>query len=334
PTRPLGIRAERTGEELISFENPAGQTKWHFNQNLGGNNPGFNIVETGVADGRLFLQAGGNVGIGTTAPSAKLNIDPQGPGGIVIGNPSTGQGGFTSLLMDISAASGGNARIQAIKASGTAWGETDINPDGGNVGVGLRGARTQFHVLGRIATGLDFNSAGSVTFFPPDGFAWFHIDNGPAGGRPIGMLRFSHGNSPGDHILMTIDQSGNVIIPGTLSVNGAKHFVQEHPTDPTQEIVYTSLEGGEAGTYTRGTWKLEDGKAVIELPEHFSMVTSEDGLTVQLTPRGEWLQLYVAQLTTGQLIVQEAQGKSGQFDYLIQGVRKGYEHHEVIREKR
>ncbi len=95
---------------------------------------------------------------------------------------------------------------------------------------------------------------------------------------------------------------------------------------------YVSLEGGEAGTYTRGTSTLNNGKATITLPEHFGLVTSEDGLTVQLTPRGEWLQLYVVSLNTGELVVQEAQDKSGQFDYIIHGVRKGYEGHEVIRE--
>ncbi len=57
-------------------------------------------------------------------------------------------------------------------------------------------------------------------------------------------------------------------------------------------------------------------------------------LTIQLTPRGEWLQLHVAELDTAQLVVREAQDKSGRFDYLICGVRKGYERHEVIRTKR
>jgi hypothetical protein len=66
-----------------------------------------------------------------------------------------------------------------------------------------------------VATGLDFTSAGAITFFPPDGFAWFHIDNGPAGGRPIGRLRISHGNTPGASELMTILQNGNVGIGRT-----------------------------------------------------------------------------------------------------------------------
>jgi hypothetical protein len=86
----------------------------------------------------------------------------------------------------------------------------------GQVGIGLSDPRTQLHVLGRIASGLDFTSAGAMTFFPPDGFAWFHIDNGPAGGRPIGRLRVSHGGNPGDNELMTLDQNGNVGI-GTSS---------------------------------------------------------------------------------------------------------------------
>jgi len=84
----------------------------------------------------------------------------------------------------------------------------------------------------------------------------------------------------------------------------------------------------------RGSGQLQSGKAVLALPEHFGLVTETSGLTVQLTPRGEWLQLYVVELDTVQLIVREAQGKSGAFDYLIQGVRRGSEQHKVIRTRR
>jgi hypothetical protein len=120
-------------------------------------------------------------------------------------------------------------------------------------------------------------------------------------------------------------------VVGDFRVTGTKQFVQPHPTDPTKEIIYVALEGSEAGTYFRGTDRLVNGKSVIELPEHFGLVTSGDGLTVQLTPRGEWLQLYVARSDPRQLVVQEAQGRSGYFDYFVQGVRKGYERHEIVR---
>lgn len=75
PRNPLGVRAKGQSEELISFEDSTGTTKWHINQNLGGNKPGLNFVETGVADGRLFIKAGGNVGIGTTNPLGKLTVE-------------------------------------------------------------------------------------------------------------------------------------------------------------------------------------------------------------------------------------------------------------------
>ncbi|MGQ4646599.1 tail fiber domain-containing protein [Lyngbya aestuarii] len=74
PISPLGIRAQGTGQELISFEDPQGTPKWHINQNLGGNNLGLNFGETDVADSRLFIKSGGNIGIGTTIPAFKLDV--------------------------------------------------------------------------------------------------------------------------------------------------------------------------------------------------------------------------------------------------------------------
>jgi len=124
---------------------------------------------------------------------------------------------------------------------------------------------------------------------------------------------------------------GNVRVDGDLAVTGTKAFVHAHPTDAASEIVYAALEGGEAGTYVRGTGQLETGEVVLDLPEHFGLVTDPSGLTVQLTPRGHWLQLYVVELDTAQLVVRDADGRSGTFDYLVHGVRRGAKQHEVIR---
>jgi hypothetical protein len=75
PRESLAIRAQGVSEGLISFEAPDGTTKWHLTQNLRGTYPGLNFVETGIADGRLFIQAGGNVGIGTLTPGVKLDVN-------------------------------------------------------------------------------------------------------------------------------------------------------------------------------------------------------------------------------------------------------------------
>lgn len=64
PRNPLAIRGTGLYQDLISFEDPFGITKFHLTLNVGGNNPGLNFAETNVADARLFIRAGGNIGIG------------------------------------------------------------------------------------------------------------------------------------------------------------------------------------------------------------------------------------------------------------------------------
>ena len=129
---------------------------------------------------------------------------------------------------------------------------------------------------------------------------------------------------------------GDVFISGNLFLAGSKSFVLPHPTDPTRQIVYVCLEGGENGVYVRGSGELKNGRARVQLPEHFSLVASETGLTAQVTPRdgsaGSYL--YVEEVTRDHIKVVEANGgtSNARFDYLVMGIRAGYEHYQVIQE--
>jgi len=49
---------------------------------------------------------------------------------------------------------------------------------------------------------------------------------------------------------------------------------------------------------------------------------------------GKGLQLYVVERSTTRIVVREASGKDGRFDYLVQGVRKGYEDYQAIQERK
>ena len=127
--------------------------------------------------------------------------------------------------------------------------------------------------------------------------------------------------------------AGALHVVGNITATGAKLFVQDHPKDPSKAIHYIALEGGEAGTYTRGTATLKDGRAAIDLPEHFSLVTVEEGLTAQITPRGRvQSMLYVESLTPRRVVVKSSSSRDAEvpFDFLIQGVRAGFEHHVPI----
>jgi len=125
---------------------------------------------------------------------------------------------------------------------------------------------------------------------------------------------------------------GNTVVNGNLSATGTKPFVQNHPQDKDLSVVYVALEGDEAGTYTRGSGRLHGGEARVQLGETFAWVTNPDvGLTAQLTPRGEWADLYVASLGTTEMVVRARDGASEvAFDYLVQGLRIGYERFPIV----
>jgi hypothetical protein len=120
----------------------------------------------------------------------------------------------------------------------------------------------------------------------------------------------------------------------STSGNGEKNFVQNHPEQSDRVVVYTSLEGDETGTYTRGTARLVDGRARVRLGETFKWVTNPDiGLTAQVTPRGDPIPLSVESMTTEELVVRGPGGSNAAFDYVVFGLRIGFEESSVVREK-
>ena len=129
----------------------------------------------------------------------------------------------------------------------------------------------------------------------------------------------------------------NARVPGNLYVTGTKDFVQNHPEREDLSIHYTALEGDESGTYTRGSGRLEGGVARVQLGETFAWVTNPDvGLTAQVTARGGEAPLWVESISTTDLVVRcdDARCADAAFDYVVQGLRIGYEDKPVVRPKR
>ncbi len=117
---------------------------------------------------------------------------------------------------------------------------------------------------------------------------------------------------------------------GDYGGSGAKFFIQPHPYDPSKEIRFVCLEGNESGTYFRGSTQLVDGRAVIDVPEEFRLVTEADGLTVQVTAKGPNAGLWVETETLDQIVVRG--NGNVQFNYFVNGVRRGFADLELIRE--
>jgi hypothetical protein len=72
-TLPLTIRAAGANANLVGFEDSSGKLAWQVN--LGPAKNGLNITHTDPKASNLFIDAStGNIGIGTSAPAAKLDI--------------------------------------------------------------------------------------------------------------------------------------------------------------------------------------------------------------------------------------------------------------------
>jgi hypothetical protein len=117
---------------------------------------------------------------------------------------------------------------------------------------------------------------------------------------------------------------------GNFQALGSKSFVEPHALDPSKEINYISLEGPESGTYFRGKGKFERGMAVISVPEHFRLITDQDGLSVQITPIGAMATVAVVSVDLNQVVVQSS--RNVEFFYTVNGIRKAFKNHNPVEE--
>jgi hypothetical protein len=290
--------------------------------------------EVGLLDAMTFQSGTGHVGIGIDTPAVKLDVKSS--SGTAIRATVSSAGGWG---IDASAKEGG-AHIFDSDGSGNAYiahGNTGVEAYGNDQGGYFQDADNgaYAHVgygnIGISAAGTE--AGGYFKHGDGSGEAWLGYDYGS------GIGGFFQGDNGGGNFICTGDGTyagiawlGAMKIYGTGSVN----FVQNHPTNKDQVIVYAAPEGDEVATYTRGTGKLVGGEARIQLGETFKWVTNPDiGLTAYLTPRGDCKGLYVASLSTSELVVKELQGGTSDiaFDFMVYGLRIGFEETCVVNEK-
>jgi hypothetical protein len=131
----------------------------------------------------------------------------------------------------------------------------------------------------------------------------------------------------------------SVSVEGDLSVSGSKNFVQSVDTDDGEkDVYYSAVEAGTPHTEVSGVAELEDGRAEVDLPEHFSMVTDPDEpLMVQVTPHArERVHPQVTERSTHRIVVEEFEGSTGSYEvsYTVKGTREGFADEDVVRDPR
>jgi hypothetical protein len=272
----------------------------------------------------LVVDAQGDIGVGTSTPVGDVHIKTGDSPFLRL--EQDGTSGFTPQTWDVAGnetnffvrdATNGSALPFKIKPAAPT-NSLFVASTSGDVGVGTGAPAQALHVRRSGSPNVSVRITNDLA-------DWDLRTN------TTGQFAITRAGS-GVNELIIDDGTGEVTVQNDFTVVGTKNFAMVDPADSSRWIYYSALEGPEAGTYFRGTARIVGGRAVIELPEHFSKVTEMDGLTVQLTPLGAWHQLYVAEKSPQRLIVRDAAGGDGsEFDFIVQGVRLGYADFQVDR---
>ena len=107
-------------------------------------------------------------------------------------------------------------------------------------------------------------------------------------------------------------------ILGEISATN-KSFVINHPTKPNMKLRYGSLEGPENGVYVRG---ILIGNNIIETPDYWVGLVDPYTFTVDLTPIGNFAQLYVQKIENYKVYVGNSSAFNTHCFYTVWAERK------------
>jgi hypothetical protein len=282
--------------------------------------------------GHLTAPAGGLVSAAVRGQS-----DSTGGGGIGVwgSHAGSGYGGyFTSVtgyaVLATTGASNavrGTSSGDAIYGGTTAstgrtygvWGHTSNDTDSaaGVLGTDNDGKFNPGHFFGSVGVlGLAQAAPGVL------GVSTFRGVQGSFGTVSSGTFTFQTGG------VLGLSSTVGVHAFGNITASGTKSFVEPHPSQAGAVINYIALEGPEAGTYFRGRGRFVGGRAVIAVPEHFRFTTVDDGLTVQITPIGDFAQVAVTSTNLNSITVKSSMDV--EFYYQVNGVRQAHPRHRPI----
>jgi hypothetical protein len=113
-----------------------------------------------------------------------------------------------------------------------------------------------------------------------------------------------------------LEVTGTAHVTGTFTA-GTKSFLIDHPTKENHKLQYGSLEGPEYGVYVRGKTDTNE----IQLPEYWVGLVDEESITVNLTPRGKYLPLFIEQIKDNKIHVGGNQ-ENDFYDFIVYATRK------------
>ena len=135
-----------------------------------------------------------------------------------------------------------------------------------------------------------------------------------------------HGNGQIDNLQVNteVNGDGDVNVKGDVKSNNGAHvlsnkknnpFDMPHPNKEGWRLRHVCIEGPEIAVYCRGEIPTD---GVINLPEYWHGLVDPEDMSISLTPRGRWQELFVKEIRWGKkVIVQNNSGGQMEGDYYI-----------------
>jgi hypothetical protein len=281
PAHPLDVRVSTIGgiiyaktsstDGRITVGDSTQDWSWSSGWAVGGD---FSLIEEGTAGDRIYVKRGtGYVGIGTTSPQYKLDVN-----GYI---RARGAFVFPDGTFQTTAASGGGTITGVLPGSGLSGGGYSGNV---TLGVDSTVARTTVSqsftgnqtIWGNLAMGITNGSGGGLS---ANGGAW--VSNN-YGGTPFYIVCAGLGGT-----CWTINTYGNSANAGNINTYSLaasysisapiKNFKIDHPADPANMYMYhSSVESSEMKNYYDGVVELDDrGEAWVLLPKWFQLLNRD-----------------------------------------------------------
>jgi len=245
---------------------------------VSGSTGGVFEVDTAGGVTTLYVSASGNVGIGTTNPTAKLQVIAGNSPAISILSNNAGQYAYQYIGRTASELELGIAGSTNHFFTGTVAGDAVIKQN----------STGKLHLgYASAAPSITIDTANNVGIGTTAPAAKLEI----SGSSNSALLNIK---SPISGAILYVSGSGAVGIGTsnvgafTLQVSGSfgattKSFIIDHPTKAGKKLMYGSLESPYHGIRLTGRDTLKEGKCKVELPDYIYKLILHDSVNIQLT---------------------------------------------------